>query len=249
MAHTKRADLGGGSPRLASRLHSEQSVLPRRNVAATGFLASTPRHRAPAGAPDGKWRPCSRREPCPICSRPNGKCRIKGDFVHCWRGDSYVPPDILIGTTIIVAGQHWKKIADHCGFARNSACFVSVSVRTPYTGNVGKVPRRTAGQERQHVELILRFLRQADEAFAVPEFVFSNPTELSDAFQLIDRVHELGLELLPVFKKMAAISTSAKELMPVVNKAMKQIEYQQGDADFFRRVMLGDPKLNGWIVT
>jgi len=55
MAHTKRADLGGGSPRLATRLHSEQSVLLSITPAVIAFYCSSAAPRAPDGAPIGRY--------------------------------------------------------------------------------------------------------------------------------------------------------------------------------------------------
>ena len=77
------------------------------------------RHRT-----EGRLICFSRSNRCPICQRPDGKCRHRGEFYHCWKGNTFSPPDVAINSVVLIDGQHWKKIADNCGFAKNSACFV-----------------------------------------------------------------------------------------------------------------------------
>lgn len=76
--------------------------------------------RQGTSAPDGHWHPRSKRECCPICGRLDGKCRVKGDFVHCWKGDTYAPPDILTGTVITIGGGHWKNSLTTAALARTA---------------------------------------------------------------------------------------------------------------------------------
>ena len=202
------------------------------------------RHKA-----EGRWICFSKSNRCPICQRPDGKCRHRGEFHHCWKGDTHTPPDVAINSVVLIDGQHWKKIADNCGFAKNSTCFVPVK---------GFYTKQASG--RQHVtsvkvkprniasaDVVLQFLRQVDQALSVPDFDNAHPDELKKSFDLINHVHAASLKLLPIIRKLAITSAAVEDLMPAVEAAVKDIKYQQLDVDFYRRHYFGDPILNGWI--
>ena len=202
------------------------------------------RHRT-----EGRWICFSKSNRCPICQRPDGNCRHRGEFHHCWKGDTYTPPDVAINSVVLIDGQHWKKIADNCGFAKNSACFVPVngfySKRASDTIAVACVkvkPRNIAS-----ADVVLQFLRQVDQALSVLVFDNAHPDELKKSFDLINHVHAASLKLLPIIRKLAITSAAVEDLMPAVEAAVKDIKYQQLDVDFYRRHYFGDPILNGWI--
>lgn len=68
----------------------------------------------------------SRREPCPICGRDtNDYCRWNDDFVFCFQGTSFHPPEHLrLGQTIrLASGRSLALLSRSAGFSGQSALF------------------------------------------------------------------------------------------------------------------------------
>jgi hypothetical protein len=52
----------------------------------------------------------SRKDPCPVCGRDrDDKCRWNDNFIFCYRGDKFSPPDLRVGQVLEVAG--WPRLA------------------------------------------------------------------------------------------------------------------------------------------
>lgn len=250
MADTKSADLGSViNPSVGDQLLSKQSSNAVKTIATTDVFASAVVPGAPLGAPVPglRWKPCSKREPCPICGRTDGKCRARDGFHHCWKGDRFSPPNVLINDVVQIAGRRWKKIADHCGFAKNSVCFVEARGSVAVQAFSKSRAPKAKPWNKSSAELVFQFLRQADQLLSVLDFETASPDELQASIELVNRLYAASCALFARVRKLAASSRAVEELMPTANDAMKAIEYQKRDVDSFLRHELGDPVLNQWV--
>lgn len=70
----------------------------------------------------------SRNSPCPVCDRnTDDKCRWSDEFVLCYNGDSFAPPEFLrIGDKIRIDNKPFALCSTNSGFASNSYCFALV---------------------------------------------------------------------------------------------------------------------------
>lgn len=70
----------------------------------------------------------SRNTPCPICHRnTDDKCRWNDEFILCYDGDSFAPPQHLrIGDKIKVNAETFALCSTLSGFAGSSHCFALV---------------------------------------------------------------------------------------------------------------------------
>lgn len=70
----------------------------------------------------------SRNTPCPICQRnTDDKCRWNDEFILCYDGDSFAPPQHLrIGDKIKVNAETFALCSTLSGFAGSSHCFALV---------------------------------------------------------------------------------------------------------------------------
>jgi len=70
----------------------------------------------------------SRNAPCPICNRnTDDKCRWNDEFILCYDGDSFAPPQHLrIGDKIKVNTETFALCSTLSGFAGSSHCFALV---------------------------------------------------------------------------------------------------------------------------
>ena len=70
----------------------------------------------------------SRNTPCPICQRnTDDKCRWSDEFILCYDGDSFAPPQHLrVGDKIKVNAETFALCSTLSGFAGSSHCFALV---------------------------------------------------------------------------------------------------------------------------
>ena len=70
----------------------------------------------------------SRNTPCPICHRnTDDKCRWNDEFILCYDGDSFAPPQHLrVGDKIKVNAETFALCSTLSGFAGSSHCFALV---------------------------------------------------------------------------------------------------------------------------
>lgn len=70
----------------------------------------------------------SRNTPCPVCGRnTDDKCRWNDEFILCYDGDSFAPPQHLrVGDKIKLNGQSFALCSTLSGFAGSSHCFALV---------------------------------------------------------------------------------------------------------------------------
>lgn len=70
----------------------------------------------------------SKSNPCPICGRnTDSKCRLSDEFILCYDGDSFAPPQHLrVGDKIKVNAETFALCSTLSGFAGNSHCFALV---------------------------------------------------------------------------------------------------------------------------
>jgi len=70
----------------------------------------------------------SRNTPCPICNRnTDDKCRWNNEFILCYDGDSFAPPQHLrVGDKIKVNAETFALCSTLSGFAGSSHCFALV---------------------------------------------------------------------------------------------------------------------------
>jgi hypothetical protein len=70
----------------------------------------------------------SRNTPCPICRRnTDDKCRWNDEFILCYDGDSFAPPQHLrVGDKIKVNAETFALCSTLSGFAGSSHCFALV---------------------------------------------------------------------------------------------------------------------------
>lgn len=70
----------------------------------------------------------SRNTPCPICHRnTDDKCRWNDEFILCYDGDSFAPPQHLrVGDKVKIGAETFALCSTLSGFAGNSHCFALV---------------------------------------------------------------------------------------------------------------------------
>lgn len=70
----------------------------------------------------------SRNTPCPVCHRnTDDKCRWNDEFILCYDGDSFAPPQHLrVGDKIKVNAETFALCSTLSGFAGSSHCFALV---------------------------------------------------------------------------------------------------------------------------
>lgn len=70
----------------------------------------------------------SRNTPCPICHRnTDDKCRWNDEFILCYDGDSFAPPQHLrVGDKVKIEAETFALCSTLSGFAGNSHCFALV---------------------------------------------------------------------------------------------------------------------------
>lgn len=70
----------------------------------------------------------SRNSPCPVCDRnTDDKCRWNSEFVLCYNGDSFAPPEFLrVGDKIRIDNKPFALCSTTSGFAGSSYLFALV---------------------------------------------------------------------------------------------------------------------------
>jgi len=227
-------------------LHNQQSVLSSKHKPATAFSSGSGSAGARSGAQRGNFVPATRSNRC-ICGRSN-KCGTVGDKIIHWKGKSFPLPPADANGIVTVANQRFKVIADDVGLGNN--CIVLV----PYTGSrrlrkqaVSATPKTKPSEV---VAEIKRYLVLADLALGVPDYLetplsFQERKAIRD---LIQRTDHRGQDLLPILRQFAASMPAVKELMPLVERAAKDVSWQLAGVLEACRTELADPELLNTIV-
>ena len=222
-------------------LHNQQSVLSSKYKPATAVRPGPGGSGARSGAQRGNFVPATRSNRC-ICGRPN-KCGTVGDKIIHWKGKSFPLPPADANGIVTVASQRFKVIADDVGLGNN--CIVLV----PYTGKRHgrkQVVSPTAKTKPSEVLAeIKRYLVLADLALGVPDYLetplsFQERKAIRD---LIQRADQRGQDLLPILRQFAAAMPAVKELMPLVERAAKDVSWQLAGVLEVCRTELADPEL------
>ena len=92
---------------------------------------------------------------------------------------------------------------------------------------------------------IKRYLVLADLALGVPDYLetplsFQERKAIRD---LIQRADQRGQDLLPILRQFAASMSAVKELMPLVERAAKDVSWQLAGVLEACRTELADPEL------
>ena len=226
---------------LSPPLHHQQSVLSSKHKHATAFSSGSGGAGVRSRAQRGNFVPATRRNRC-ICSRPN-KCGTVGDKIIHWKGKSFPLPPADANGIVTVASQRFKVIADDVGLGAN--CIVLV----PYTGKRHgrkQVVSPTAKTKPSEVVAeIKRYLVLADLALGVPDYL-ETPLSFQERKAiraLIQRADQRGQDLLPILRQFAASMPAVKELMPLVERAAKDVSWQLAGVLEACKTELADPEL------
>ena len=124
----------------------------------------------------------------------------------------------------------------------------------PYTGSrrlrKQAVSATTKPKPSEVVAEIKRYLVLADLALGVPDYLetplsFQERKAIRD---LIQRADQRGQDLLPILRQFAASMPAVKELMPLVERAAKDVSWQLAGVLEVCRTELADPELLNTIV-
>ena len=222
-------------------LHNQQSVLSSKYKQATADRPGPVGSGARSGAQRGNFVPATRSNRC-ICGRPN-KCGTVGDKIIHWKGKSFPLPPADANGIVTVASQRFKVIADDVGLGHN--CVVLV----PYTGKRHgrkQVVSPTAKTKPSDVMAeIKRYLVLADLALEVPDYLETPLSfqERKGIRDLIQRADQRGQDLLPILRQFAAAMPAVKDVMPLVERAAKDVSWQLAGVLEACRTELADPEL------
>ena len=231
---------------LSPPLHNQRPVSSSKHKPTTAFRSGSGGVGVRSGAQRGKFVPATRSHRC-ICGRPN-KCGTVGDKIIHWKGKSFPLPPADANGIVTVASQRFKVIADDVGLGKN--CTVLV----PYTGKrYGRkqaVSPTAKTKPSEVVAEIKRYLVLADLALDVPDYLetplcFQERKAIRD---LIQRADQRGQDLLPILRQFAASMPAVKELMPLVERAAKDVSWQLAGGLEVRKTELADPELLNTIV-
>jgi len=180
----------------------------------------------------------SRRSPCPVCGRnTDGDCRFSDELILCHCGTRFGPPQGLrVGDVLPVGGSSWALIRVQAGY--DGAAFEF----RPHSGPP-RPPLPRARQRRQQLNaraLMADAMASVDRALAVPEFVHSTPDELRTAWHLIDAAAAQCSALKAGLLHSARQNPLLREHLNLLNEAIRQIDYQQRDANTFKAHYLGE---------
>ena len=222
-------------------LHNQQSVLSSKDKPATAVRPGSGGSGARSGAQRGNFVPATRNNRC-ICGRPN-KCGTVGDKIIHWKGKSFplLPADA--NGIVTVANQRFKVIADDVGLGNN--CIVLV----PYTGSrrlrKQAVSATTKTKPSEVMAEIKRYLVLADLALAVPDYLETPLSfqERKGIRDLIQRADQRGQDLLPILRQFAVAMPAVKDVMPLVERAAKDVSWQLAGVLEVCRTELADPEL------
>lgn len=183
----------------------------------------------------------SRHSPCPVCGRrKNSSCRWGEEVIYCFCGDTCHPPlQMQPGETLQVAGEAWALVATDGGHSGNSFVF------RPHRQHSGPPrpaqPRRIQRkQQSATASLMQEVMADVDAALAVPEFMHSTPAELRHSYQLIAIASEKATALQSALKTASRQSPELRRQLALLVEAIKQIRYQERDANHFRTYYLGE---------
>lgn len=205
------------------------------------YVAESPRLRA-------KLEPSSKRNPCPSCGRTkDGDCRFNDELILCHQGSSHAPPlGLRVGGVVSIGGRPWALVNQSGGFDGAAAVFV------PHRENYRPTVKSSAERKRHATELHTRttlfkslvrsFLQQADEALAVPEFIWSPPDQLRCNFALIEQAEKEGQQLLKAMQPICRENPDLRPIKALIDMALQQLGYQRRDVERFRLNYLGEVK-------
>lgn len=83
-------------------------------------------------------------------------------------------------------------------------------------------------------------MADVDAALGVPEFMHSTPAELRHSYQLIAIASEKATALQSALKTASRQSPELRLQLILLDEAIKQLRYQQRDANHFRTYHLGE---------
>ena len=226
---------------LSPPLHHQQSVSSSKHKPATAFSSGSGGVGARSGAQRGNFVPATRSHPC-ICGRPN-KCGTVGDKIIHWKGKSFPLPPADANGIVTVASQRFKVIADDVGLGHN--CVVLVPYIGKRHGRKQVVSPTAQTKPSEVVAEIKRYLVLADLALGVPDYL-ETPLSFQDRKairDLIQRADQRGQDLLPILRQFAAAMPAVKELMPLVERAAKDVSWQLAGVLEACKTDLADPEL------
>ena len=234
------------SSTLSPQLHNQQSVSSSKYKPSTGFSSGSSSAGTRSGAQRGNFVPATRSNRC-ICCRPN-KCGTVGDKIIHWKGKSFPLPPADANGIVTVANQRFKVIADDVGLGNN--CTVLV----PYTGKRHlrrrAISATTNTKPSEVMAEIKRYLVLADLALEVPDYLETPLSfqERKGIRDLIKRADQRGQDLLPILRQFAAAMPTVKDVMPLVERAAKDVSWQLAGVLEVCRTELADPELLNTIV-
>ena len=231
---------------LSPPLHNQQSVLSSKHKPVTAVRPGSGGSGARSGAQRGNFVAATRSNRC-ICGRPN-KCGTVGDKIIHWKGKSFPLPPADSNGIVTVANQRFKVIADDVGLGNN--CTVLV----PYTDNrhfrkqaVSATPKTKPSEVAEEIK---QYLVLADLALDVPDYLETPLSfqERKSIHDLIQRADQRGQDLLPILRQFAASMPTVKDVMPLVERAAKDVSWQLAGVLEVCRTELADPELLNTIV-
>ena len=223
-------------------LHNQQSVLSSKHKPDTSFRSETVGFGARSRAQGAKLTPVSKRNPCDCCGAID-KCSTVGNKLFCWKRARLPVPLPDASGIISVGSRRFKQIADDAGLGNN--CRVLVPYNGKYHRRHQFVSRAAKTKPSEVLDRVRHYLTLADKALAAPDYLetplsFQERKAIRD---LIQQADHRGQDLLPILRQFAASMPAVKELMPLVERAAKDVSWQMAGVLEACRTELADPEL------
>jgi hypothetical protein len=181
----------------------------------------------------------SKSNPCPVCDRTkDDKCRWNDNFIFCYRGDSFAPPDLRLGQVLEVPG--WPRlavVAEAGGFAGASV------VLAPDEGREAlQAPRRpgeSVACSTTAKVLMSKIRAQLRILLSQPEFECLTIAQLRALGQEARNTRDLVLDLGVFVRHKRGLIKKQRQLQLNLRDSEKTLKYFLADLAFFIKNNLG----------
>jgi hypothetical protein len=187
----------------------------------------------------------SRNDPCPICSRnTDDKCRWDSNFISCYYGDSFHPPNSLrVGDFAEAFGQRWRLVRQNGGFSGGSYIFALCKEEAParyYTREERELYRKQvdfiAHKSRKTISLLRK---QVHRCFGLPVLSSMNFEQICEARELLQSTLNDCENAIKFVTQNRRSIPDAKRLTTAFSIWAKLIKNQKKDVDHFAQHYLG----------
>lgn len=181
----------------------------------------------------------SKSNPCPVCDRTkDDKCRWNDNFIFCYRGDSFAPPDLRAGQVVEVPG--WPRlavVAEAGGFAGASV------VLAPDEGREALEPRRRPGEAAAcstTAKVIMCKIRKTLRLIlSQPEFFYLTIESLRGLAKAAIECRDLVLDLAVFIRHKRNLIKRQRQLQLNLKDSEKTLKYFLFSLSSFTKNYLG----------